>query len=410
MFNLFRRSAKTEQPVQLTAQDAVGETRSLGIDLLDIFGAAPVSSGVSVSPNSAMRCAPVRACVEAIAEAVGGLPLHLYEKSEDGARNRASDHPVYRLLHDEVTESISASQFREQLTRDALLWGNGVALINRVNGEPRELNRLRPDAVSIELHPATGEPFYRYNEGSGQRTFPWRDVIHIAAPSLDGVKGESPVRQCREAIGLALAIEAHTSRLFGNGGRPGGVLSIPPNTPAERTKKIKAIWQATFGGGKSGGTALLEDGAEFKPVQLNSVDSQTLELWQHAVIEICRVFRVPPHLVFDLGRATWGNAGEMGATFLRFTLDRWLKAWQGEIRLKLLTPEERQTHYAEFLVDDLLRSDLAARAEAYSKLIAARVLNPNEVRAMENRAPYAGGDVFANPNVTTTTTKTEPAK
>lgn len=132
---------------------------------------------------------------------------------------------------------------------------------------------------------------------------------------------------------------------------------------------------------------------------MTSTDAQFLELWTLAIVEIARVFRVPPHMLFELGRATWGNAAEMGASFLRFTLDRWIKVWQGEIRLKLIAPEDRRTFYAEFLLDDLLRADLAARAEAYSKLIAARVLNPNEARARENLPPYDGGNAFLNPNV-----------
>jgi HK97 family phage portal protein len=110
---------------------------------------------------------------------------------------------------------------------------------------------------------------------------------------------------------------------------------------------------------------------------------------------------VPPHLLYEMGRATWGNSAELGSNFVTFSLMRWLKAWQGEIRLKLFNEQEREDFYAEFLVDDLLKADIAARATAYSQLIAARVLNPNEARARENLPPYAGGEVFANPHTTT---------
>jgi phage portal protein BeeE len=88
----------------------------------------------------------------------------------------------------------------------------------------------------------------------------------------------------------------------------------------------------------------------------------------------------------------------MGQEFLNFCLMAWIKRWEGEIRLKLFTPDERESHFAEFLTDDLARADLAARMSAYSAAIAARILNPNEVRALENRAPYEGGDKFENPN------------
>lgn len=398
MFRLFSR----QQPE--ASAPVADETRSLASPedwLLDLFGSSPAQAGVSVSPHTAMRSTAVRAAVEAIAEAIGGLPLHVYERSEDGARDRATDHPAYSLLHDDANDWTPATTFREQLTRDALLHGNGYAFINRDrDGLPRELIRLRPDAVTVELDALTSEPRYRLNDGSGQRYLDRRDVLHIAAPSVDGVKGASPVQQCREAIALNIVMERHAARLFANGARPSSLLTFSNPVPVEEAKNIRRALAVFSQPENAGKTMLVDRGGEFKPLTFSSTDAQFLELWQHSINEIARIFRVPPHMLFELGRATWGNAAEMGAAFLRFTLDRWLKAWQGEIRLKLIAPDDRARFYAEFLTDDLLRTDLAARADAYGKLIAARVLNPNEVRAMENRAPYAGGDKFQNPNTT----------
>lgn len=386
-----------------TTAVAAADTRALSnsIELLELFGAAPTSAGVTVSPTAAMRSTPVRACVELISEAAGGLPLHVYQRGQDGARERAADHPAYGLLHDQANDWTPASALREQITRDALLHGNGFAFINRDGqGIPRELIRLRPEAMRVELDATTSEPRYTLSVDLGQRVLDRRDVLHIAAPSLDGVSGASPVQQGREAIALNLVMERHAARLFGNGARPSSILSFDNAISLEEGKNLRRALAVFSQPENAGRTMLVDRGGKFSPLTFSSVDAQFLELWQHSVVEIARIFRVPPHMIFELGRATWGNAAEMGATFLRFTLDRWLKAWQGEIRLKLIAPDDRATYYAEFLTDDLLRSDLAARAEAYGKLIAARVLNPNEVRAMENRAPYAGGDEFLNPNTT----------
>lgn len=401
MFHFFKQRRAEQAGSEINFTPA--ETRSLADPapwLLDLFGATPALSGVTINPSTAMRSTPVRAAVGAISEAIGGLPLHVYRRDGD-ARERAPEHPAYALLHDQANDWTPAAMFREQVTRDALLHGNGYGFINRQDGQPRELIRLAPTAVTVELDRTTSEPLYRLSDGATNRVIDRRDILHIAAPSIDGVKGASPVMECKEAIALAITMERHAARLFGHGGRPSGLLKFPQRLGAETAKRIKASWQAAHAGENSGGTAVLEEGGEFQALTLNSVDAQFQQLWQHSILEICRVFRVPPHMVFELGRATWGNAAEMGATFLRFTLDRWLKAWQGEVRLKLIAPEDRGTFYAEFLTDDLLRTDLAARATAYSTLIAARVLNPNEVRAMENRAPYAGGDQFINPNTST---------
>ena len=369
--------------------------------MLDLFGATPALGGVGVTPQNAMKCSAVRSAVEAICEAVGGMPLHLYEKAADGARNRATEHPAYGLLRDQANDWTPAPALIELVTRDALLHGNGYAFINRADVVPTELIRLQPTAVTVELDSLTSEPIYRLSSGTQQRIIDRRDILHIAAPSIDGMSGASPVVQCREAIALCMTMERHAARLFGRGARPSGLLSFPQKLGADTAKRIKASWQAAHSGDNGGGTAVLEDGGQFQALTLNSVDAQFLQLWQHSILEICRIFRVPPHLVFELGRATWGNASEMGASFLRFTLDRWLKAWQGEVRLKLIAPEDRDTHYAEFLTDDLLRSDFATRATAYGQYRSMGVMTANEVRSGLNLAPLPDGDSLQNPYTTT---------
>jgi HK97 family phage portal protein len=163
---------------------------------------------------------------------------------------------------------------------------------------------------------------------------------------------------------------------------------------------MKASWQAAHSGQNSGGTAVIEEGGEFQALTLNSVDSQFLEMRKFAIEEIARHFRVPPVFLMDYGRATWSNAEAMGNQFLTFSLLPWILRWEGEIALKLFTAEERKTHFAEFLTDALLRADFDTRMDGWQKAIAARIVNPNEARAAENRPPYPGGDKFENPNVT----------
>ncbi|MGN8117499.1 phage portal protein [Labrys sp. 22185] len=366
--------------------------------LLEIMGAQPALSGVTVNPRTAMGCTPVRAAVQAIAEPLGSLPVIVYKRTGDG-KERASDHPVYRLLHDRANPWTSATDFREQLARDALLHGDGLAFINRdSSGQPVELLRLTSDAIQISQDDLTGEPSYKATTGS-QRVFAASDVIHIKAPSLDGYSGLSIVSSCKEAIGLALVLEQHAARLFGNGAKPSGILSVKNTLKDGALANIRAAWVAAHGAGKSGNTAVLDADTEYQQLTMSSVDAQFQEMRAFAVAEIARAFRVPPILLQDLGRATFNNSEALGQQFLTFTLLPWIKRIEGEIALKLFAGDDE--HFAEYLVDDLLRADFAARAESYSKLIAARVLNPNECRAMENRPAYEGGNAFENPNTST---------
>jgi HK97 family phage portal protein len=362
--------------------------------LFDAFGVRPTSAGVVVTPRMAMECAPVHCAVQSISEAIGQLPVHVY-KRDDEAKERDVSHPAFALLHDAANDWTPAATFREQITRDALLYPHGgFAFINRVDGgKPAELIRIDPEASPVAVTYEDSEPVYKV----GDKEIDRQNILHIPSPSLNGC---GLVHEGREAIGLAITLERHAGRLFGNGARPGGVLSLKGTVTPDAITKAKASWQAAHGGSNSGGTAVIPSDASWQSLTFTSVDSQFLELRKFAINEIARLFRVPSHMLFELERAAFRNTEQMGNEFLTYSLMSWIKRWEGEIKLKLFTPEERKTYFAEFLTDDLARADLAARMEALGKAIAARILNPNEARAMNNMPPYAGGDVFANPNTT----------
>jgi HK97 family phage portal protein len=363
--------------------------------LLELFGSVPAASGINPTPRTAMTCAPVRRAVQLISESIGQLPVHVYERGDDGTKDRAQDHPAYALLHDQANDWTPASKFREEITRDALLYPNGgFAFINFVDGKPFELTRLNPEETPVIVKHVNSEPIYKI----GDRTIPRQNILHIPSPSLNGL---GLVHDAREAIGLAMVMERHAARLFGNGARPSGLLSLKGVVTPDALIKAKAAWQAAHGGNNSGGTAVVPAEAEWQALTLTSVDAQFMEMRRFAINEIARVFGVPPHMLFELDRAIKSNAEQMGQEFLTYSLMSWIKRWEGEIRLKLFSPEDRKIYFAEFLTDDFARADLASRTESYVKQIAARILNPNEARAAENKPPYAGGNVYANPNTTT---------
>jgi HK97 family phage portal protein len=191
-------------------------------------------------------------------------------------------------------------------------------------------------------------------------------------------------------------MEKHAGALFGKGGRPSGVLKTKGKLSPTSHERLQNAWDDGHGGGNSGKTAILEEGLEFEPLTFNSVDLQFLELRGFQVTEIARALGVPPMLLMDFGRATWGNSEQMAQAFLTFTILPRLKLWQGAVS-RLLSTEEQKTYVPEFLVDELVKAEIAARFEAYAKAITNGFLNPNEVRALENRGPYEGGDQFRVP-------------
>ncbi|MFN3362832.1 MAG: phage portal protein [Allorhizobium sp.] len=356
----------------------------------------PIASGIRVTPESAMRCTAVSCAVRRITETLGTLPIHVYRRSQDGSRQRAPDHPVYRLVNGRVSSWRSSSELVELMTADALLHGAGFAVIVR-NGEdlPRGLDYLPAPAVTVEENAATGDPIYRVRLQSGsQRTYPASDILHLRSPL------GSVIHQGREAIGLALVLERAAAHLFKNGARPGGVVEHPAKLDATSFDNLLTAFRTAFSGEGTGLPAVLDHGATYKNITLSSTDAQFIEHRKFALQEIARIFCMPLVLLQDYDRATWSNSEEMGRQFLTYTLAPWIRRWEDEIHLKLFSEADQAGFYAEFLIDELLRGDVEKRTKAYAVQIAARMLSPNEARAMENRAPYAGGDKFENPNTT----------
>ena len=172
-------------------------------------------------------------------------------------------------------------------------------------------------------------------------------------------------------------MEQYAARLFGRGARPAGILKFKGKLDLASRAAMKSSWQSAHSGNNSGGTAVIDQDGEWQPLTLNSVDAQFLEMRKFAVDEIARHFRVPPTFLFDFGRATWSNGEQMSGMFLTFTLVPWLLRWEGEIALKLFSPEERKTLSAAFNTNSLQRADFRQRMQGYNQAISARVLNPN---------------------------------
>lgn len=370
--------------------------------ITEIFGAVPTSSGVPVNASTAMRVPAVLHAVRLISETVGSLPCKLYRDTDD-SRETAKEHDGYRLAHNRVNPWTSARQLRVDLTTDALLYGAGYAQVVRVGDDkPYELHRLTPGTVQRRTED-DGEPYYLVQRERGpQERLSYRDVLHVPA-----FGGTSPISIGKEAIGVAMVLERHASRFFGSGTRPSGIISNDKATGGENGAKtignILKSWRS-WQSNANGDPLILDGGWKFDQPTMTSTDAQFLEHRLEQVREIARIFGVPPHMLYELSRATWSNAEQMAASFLQLCLRPWLDRWQDAYATVLLTEDEQDDLYFEFVIDDLQRADAAGRAEIFGKLVAMRAMTSNEVRAAMNLPAIKGGDELANPYTTTTTT------
>lgn len=381
------------------------EKKSLSISnpaIDDLAGAIPTASGMSVTASTALRVPAVLQAVRLISETIGSLPCKLY-RAEGDSKEAAKDHGAYKIVHGSANPWTSAGQLRVDLTADALLRGGGFAQVVRVgDGKPFELHRIDPGSVQRRFED-DGEPYYLIQrKNSGKARLSYRDVLYL--PAFGDV---SPVTLGREAIGVAMTLERHASKFFGSGARPSGVISNEKpqgnESGAKTAANILKSWRA-WQSDASGDPLVLDAGWKYDQPAMTSTDAQFLEHRLEQINEIARIFGIPPHMLFQLERATWSNAEQMGATFLRLCLRPWLDRWQDAYATVLLTDDEREALYFEFVIDDLQRADAAGRAEIFGKLVAMRAMTPNEVRAAMNLPAMEGGDELANPYTTTTTT------
>ncbi|RNI20991.1 phage portal protein [Paracoccus pantotrophus] len=360
-------------------------------EMMALFGLVNTTSGgIVISLADALRVPAVANAIQLISEAVASLDVTV-KRIEGDSEIDVPDHPVLTLLRDEANSFTTGFELIRQIVRDALMDDRGgMAWVNRVNGEPREIIRYRRSVLQYDIDLDTGERFYKIRN----KPVAAGDVIHLLPPHE-----RSPLSMAWNAIGVAVALDRHAGNLFARGARPSGALIIQRGMGEDAIKAVRASWREAHEGEDQGRTAFLYDGMTFEPFTFNSTDAQFLENRKFQIQEIGRAFNIPAPMLGDLERATWSNSEQKGREFLSYTLEPWLRGLEGALRRALFTDEERRNHVIRFDRDDLTRADLSTRATVINSLIASRTINPNEGRHWIGLPPREGGDEFANPNI-----------
>ena len=351
------------------------------------------TSGKPVNERTAMQTTAVYACVRILAETIASLPLNVY-RSTDIGKEKAIDHQLYYLLHDEPNPEMTSFVFRETLMSHLLLWGNAYAQIIRDGrGRILALYPLLPDRMAVD-RTTDGQLFYEYRKDAGYVILRPEDVLHIPGLGFDGLVGYSPIAMAKNAVGMAIATEEYGAKFFANGANPGGVLEHPGvvKDPA----RIRESWNAVYqGSGNAHRVAVLEEGMKFQPIGIPPEQAQFLETRKFQTEEICRIFRVPPHLVSNLDRATFSNIENQSISFVVHTIRPWLVRLEQGMNKALLSQTEKGQYFVGFVVDGLLRGDYASRMQGYAIGIQNGFLSPNDVRTLENMNTIEHGDIYA---------------
>lgn len=362
------------------------------------------TSGKTVTERSAMQITAVYSCVRILAEAIAGLPLHLYTYKEDGGKEKAIGHPLYLLLHDEPNPEMSSFVFRETLMTHLLLWGNAYAqIIRNGKGEVVALYPLMPNRMTVDRD-SSGQLFYSYQMNNsdaptmkaGTVILKPSDVLHIPGLGFDGLVGYSPIAMAKNAIGLAIATEEYGAKFFANGATPGGLLEYPGTV--KDPDRVRESWNKGFSGSQNAGkVAILEEGMKYTPISIAPEQAQFLETRKFQINEIARIFRVPPHMVGDLEKSSFSNIEQQSLEFVKYTLDPWVVRWEQSLSRALFTPEEKKQYFFKFNVEGLLRGDYQSRMNGYATARQNGWMSANDIRELENldRIPAEeGGDLY----------------
>ena len=334
------------------------------------------------------------------ADSIAQLPCHLYIE-KGNTKEKAKDLRLYRLLHRQPNEWMTAPEFWGMCSACLDLRGNFFALKTGLPGrEVQELIPIPIGRVEEVIQEANYGLFYKIRrpDGTGSDIIPGNRIFHVRGLVLDGFTGLNPIEYARESVGLDQALAKHGAKLFSHGTMIGGVLQMPGSFK-DRTMAQKFLddfndhYSSVENAHK---TALLEQGVTWQKMAMTSVDSQFLEARNFQKKEIVDLFFGLPLSMLQSGDkvATYASADAFDLEYVKYALTPRLVNIEMAIYRDLLTESQKENYFAKFSTGGLLRGDTAARTAYYSGMVNIEAMSPNEVRELEDMNPYAGGDEY----------------
>lgn len=381
-------AARIEPPVIAASVGSAVQSESQWRGFTPIGGVS--KAGVRVDEGAALSLPATLQALRVISGVFAMAPLHLYSRTDNG-RQRMDGHPAETLLASRPNAFQSPFDLFELVMADLLLAGNFYAYVSRnARGEPVALTRLKPAQVMVAEYFDRAEGqilFYDATLPDGSRErFAARDVWHVRGMSRDGLAGLNPVQYSREALGGAIATADHSNRFWNKGGRPSTVLTTEQKVGAEDKARIRSDWERLYSGPDANAIAVLDQDLKAAFLTHNLKDSQFLETRQFQVVDLARIWGVPPHLIFELSKATFSNIEHQSLEFLTFHL--------GPHFTRVAQAATRQFAadgmYFEHVTDALVRGDLKSRMEAYWLQRQMGIVNANELRRRENENNIPG--------------------
>lgn len=383
--NLFRRAAL--RVGSLLASYGGGFTMDLLSDKGGHWarGAQPSIAGPVVNDDSALRVTTAWACVRTIAETAGSVSGAVFERQGNGNAVKV-DHDVGELLFTQPNANMNGVEYIEACTTNLAARGNGYSIVTRMpSGEARTLDPVPAARCEPKRRETDGSIYYQVNDRGRYQDYPQDRIWHWKGFGYTGLLGLSPIGYAAQALGVSLAGQEAQARLFANGLASTSLIKIPNwLTPDQRRLAEDKLAKLHSGLANYGKPYLLEGGMDLADGVFAPREAQFLELMEMQVPALCRLWRISPHMVADLERATNNNIEQLSLEFIMYTMLPYFRRIERKA-IELFKPADRRKYFVQFNFESLLRADSNARAQLYSILLQNGVFSRNEVRALENR-------------------------
>lgn len=360
----------------------------------DPYGGEVSAGGANVTPETSLKLSAVWACVRLRAETISTLPLHLFDKD----KKVATDHNLYRILHDAPNADMCASEFWQVQSVCIDLWGNAYnQIVRRTDGSVISLEPLFPNKMQ-KKRLESGVIEFHYSENGKTIIYDEDEILHLKGFTLDGLIGLSPIQFFAQTIGMQFDANNQAQDWFKNGLKVGGFLETGEKTlTGEQRKTLRDSLDMFSKPENAGKYMTLEAGMKVSSassIRINPVDAQLLESRYFGIEEICRAFSVPPPLIGHTSKSSsWASSfNGMNQGFLTYSLRPSLVRFEQIIAKKLLSAADKYKYKPKFSVQGLLRADDSARASYYSIMTQNGLMTRNEVRELEDMPTLPGGD------------------
>ena len=361
----------------------------IGSDELDIRG------------KKSLKEITVYTCIRIRAEALGKLPLKIYQDLD--GKKKAANHYLYPLLKLRPNPYMSAMDFWKCLSVQCDIYGNSYAYMDVGSSGaftgfyPMDSSRMKIYVDDVGLISSKQSVWYIFTDlrGKQYKLLP-DDLLHFKGLSTDGIAGMNPIETLRASVENAKQSSGFLNTSYKKGMTSGGIVHYVGDLDEKAKENFRAKFETMAAGIKNANRiSMLPVGYNFQPIELKMTDAQFLENSRFTIQQLTAAFGIKPHQVNDQTKTSYASTAEANREFYSDTLLSLLTSYEQELNWKLFTAAEiKQGYYTKFNADVILRSDTEKRYEMYAKAVQNLLKTPNECRALEEDEPMDGGDVL----------------